>query len=154
MRLRYGGPDYNAYLQFAVTGVSKQVTQATLRLYATSSNSSDAGRLYQVDNNWTEAGIHGNNAPPLISALVDGVGSTSANQWVEFDVSDIVMGNGSFSFGLTTTSSSSHYYSTKEGSYAPQLVLVLNNTSVTSPSSSSCLRSDRRMRQSDPGRQR
>ncbi|MCA9998293.1 MAG: PKD domain-containing protein, partial [Anaerolineales bacterium] len=95
--------------------------------------SSDAGRLYQVDNNWTEAGIHGNNAPPLISALVDGVGSTSANQWVEFDVSDIVMGNGSFSFGLTTTSSSSHYYSTKEGSHAPQLVLTLNNNSVTSP---------------------
>ena len=130
LRLRHGNPEYNSYLKFDVTGLSGVATSAILRLYVTN-GSSDGGAVYLVSNNyagssapWLESGLTWNNAPAVSGAALDSVSSVSADQWVEFDVTAAITSNGIYSFGLTNGSSDSVYYSSKEGSHPPELVIA------------------------------
>lgn len=130
MRNRATSPEWRIYLKFTVTGVTGAVTSAKLRLYVTDP-SADGGSVFPVSNqyassqtDWTETGITWNTAPPISGSPLANAGTTTTGTWVELDVTPAISGDGTYSFGMTTTSSNSAYYSTKEGTNAPQLVVT------------------------------
>jgi hypothetical protein len=122
----------DSFFQFDVTGLSRPVQSAKLRLYVT--NASNQGvELYTVANSyngtatpWTELGLNYNNAPAISGTPLSSAGVTAANTWAEFDVTAAITGNGTYSFGLRALSTDNDIrYSSKEGpeSNRPQLVL-------------------------------
>jgi hypothetical protein len=112
LRLTY--PGINSYLKFTVTGVSGPVRSAKIRLFAYD-GSDVAGSIYSVsDTTWSEGGLTWSNAPPFTGAPLSTVGAVADNNWVEFDVTAAIQGNGTYSFGLSTTSSNSVFYNSKE----------------------------------------
>ena len=116
--------EYRPYVSFNVSGLSGTVTRAVIRLYVTD-GSDKGGAWYPVDASaWTESGLIWNNAPPLTGTPVANIGAVAAGTWIEIDVTAIVTGNGSYSFGATTTSANSVRYSSKEGANPPQLVVT------------------------------
>ncbi|VAW43442.1 hypothetical protein MNBD_CHLOROFLEXI01-4656, partial [hydrothermal vent metagenome] len=115
-------PETNSYLRFNVQGVSGAVTQATLRLYVQSTSS--LGYLVHevADNSWGELTINGGNAPAL-GNVINSVGSTSANNFVDVDVTGYVTGDGLISFGLSTADSSLLLVSSRESGNMPELII-------------------------------
>ncbi len=126
-------PDIESYLRFTVTGISAAVTNAKLRIYL-SEGSSNGPAVYATSNTWTETAITWSNRPAPTSGALDDKGALVANSWVEYEVTPIISGNGTYSFILATDSPDSIALSSREGSSAPQLVLtVADGTTSTLP---------------------
>ncbi|MCI0554979.1 MAG: DNRLRE domain-containing protein, partial [Anaerolineae bacterium] len=92
------------------------------------------GSVHLVSNNyegttttWVERGLNWNNAPAIGGAALSSAGAASVESWVEFDVTSAIAGEAIYSFGLKTTSSDAVYYSSKEGSNKPELVVQLGS---------------------------
>jgi PKD repeat protein len=123
LRVRGGSTVYNSYLKFDVVGLGGSVQNATLRLYV-NDGSDDGGTLFSVpDTSWSESGITFGNAPPFGGSLGN-AGATSTGQWIEFDVTSVVAGEGQVSFGLSSSSSNSGYFDSREGAFPPELVVL------------------------------
>lgn len=130
LRLDADGSAYTSYLRFNVSGLTKRVQSAKLRLFVTNT-SPQAGALYTVADTyqgattpWTETGLKWNNAPAITGApLSTGGSAATSNAWVEFDVTAAVRNNGIYSFGLKGTSTNDVQFSSKEGANPPQLVV-------------------------------
>lgn len=123
------GALHESYLRFTVTNVADPVESAKLRIYAF--DGSDNGpAVYATDNNWTENGITWNNRPKRTSEAIAEVSSVSSNSWIEYDVTPLVSGNGTYSFVLAPVSSDGVDTYSREGKYAPQLVLTLTNQPI------------------------
>jgi hypothetical protein len=129
LRAKHSATDYKFYLKFAVSGVSGAVQSAKLRLFVTNA-SSIGGALYGVSNNllgtttsWGEYALNWNNAPALSGSPTSSLAAVATGTWVEFDVTPLVTGNGTLSFGVSSAGSDSVYYSSKEGTNPPELVV-------------------------------
>jgi hypothetical protein len=133
LRVRDAAADSYAFLKFNLGGLTKPVGKATLRLYV-SDGGPDGGGLYLVSNNyrntntnWLETGLTWNNAPVIGGQPLAQMGAVAAGHWVERDVTAGVLaalaGGNRVSFGLKNASSDLIIYSSKEGNYAPQLVI-------------------------------
>ena len=122
LRLRGDSTAWNSYIKFVVSGVGGSVATATLRLFV-SDGSPDSGSVFSVsDNSWTELGINYANAPAF-GPLLGSAGATSTGQWLEYDVTSFVTGEGTFSFGMSTPSTNSTYFDSREGAFSPELVV-------------------------------
>jgi len=132
LRVRKGSSDeLNAYLKFELSGLSGFVQSATLRLYVTDT-SPDGGSLFSVSNTyygsasqWTQSGLNWNNAPPITGTALTGAGAVTVGQWVEFNVTSAIAGDGTYSFALKNNSSDAAYYSAREGPHKPELVIEI-----------------------------
>ncbi len=120
---------YKSYLKFDVTGLNGSVLNAVLRLLVVGS-SDDGGSAYLISNDyatsnapWSEAGLTLDNAPAIAGSALSSVGPVSTGQTVEFDVTAAVSANGIISFGLQSNSKDRADYSSKEGSFIPELVV-------------------------------
>ena len=113
-----------SYLRFTVSGVSGVIQDARLRVYATSENTRDGPAVYATGNNWTETGITWNNRPARTGNAADNKGSLGTNTWVEYNVTSLVSGNGTFNFLLAGDSNDNVIFSAREGSNPPQLVIT------------------------------
>jgi PKD repeat protein len=124
LRVRGGGsPFYKSYVSFDLSGVSGTVTSAKLRLFTTDA-SPYGGQVYAVPAaSWTESGITFANAPALANPI-GLLGATTANAWAELNVTSAVQAGAKVSFGIDSTSTNSAYYSAKEGTNPPQLVVT------------------------------
>lgn len=109
---------------FTVSGVSDPVQNATLRVYSTSSTV-DGPAVYATTNNWTETGITWNTRPARTSAGLDDKGAIATGVWVEYNVTALMTGDGSYSFVLVMTSTDAVSFSSHEGSQPPQLILKI-----------------------------
>jgi hypothetical protein len=108
---------------FDLSGVSGTVTSAKLRLFTTDA-SPYGGQVYAVPAaSWTESGITFANAPALATPL-GLLGATTVNAWAELNVTSVVQAGGKVSFGIDSTSTNSAYYSAREGTNPPQLVVT------------------------------
>ncbi len=130
----------HSYLKFEVTDLSGTLQNAKLRLNV-SDASTDGGAIYLVSNNykssatpWIESGLNWNNAPGVSGAVLSAVGAVSAGQWVEFDVTPAIVGNGTYSFGLKNNVSDIVYYRSKEGGASTVPQLVIQSLSSGAPS--------------------
>ena len=121
-----GSPVHEALVKFSVTGVSGDVANAVLRLYNTNS-ASLGGYLYAVtDSSWSEGSVTWNNAPAS-GGLLGSLGTVSPGNWYEVDVTSLVNGDGLVSIKITSDQSNGAFYSSKEGSNAPQLVVTFTD---------------------------
>jgi hypothetical protein len=130
---------FYAYFKFNVTGLSGTMRSAKLRLYVTNA-SPNGGSVYLVQNAylgtitpWVETGLLWGNAPSISGTPLSSVGTVSVGQWVEFDVTPAIVGDGTYSFGLKNNNSDAVYYSSKESSGTtndPQLLIQIAFGSV------------------------
>jgi len=119
-------PDIESFIRFTVTGVSGMVQGARLRLYTTSNGSKNSPAVYSTDPAWAEAEITWNTRPARTSDVIDNKDLVDTENWVEYDVTSVVTGDGTFSFVLAADSSDAITFSSRQGSNAPQLVMLLN----------------------------
>jgi hypothetical protein len=121
-------PVRRMFLRFTVTGVSDTVTSAKLRLRTISGNSgSNIGGTFKAmsSTTWSETGTTWNNQPNLDGATLGSIGSVTNDNWYEVDVTAAVAGNGTYSFGASSSSTDGAYYDSREsGADAPQLVIT------------------------------
>ncbi len=118
-----GSPVVRSFLRFNVAGTSGPVTTATLRVWANSAQSTGYAAYSVADNTWGETTITDANAPPF-GAKLGSSGAVATGTWTSIDVTSAVTGNGTYSFGLSTTNSTALSLSSREGAHAPQLVVA------------------------------
>jgi hypothetical protein len=113
-------------LKFVVSGLNgKQVTSVKLRLYNLDP-SGKGGDFYTVsDNSWQEGTVTWNNAPAAQINLLGSLGSVSANNWYEIDLTSLIAGDGTYSLRISSTSSDGADYSSREGANPPQLIVTV-----------------------------
>jgi PKD repeat protein len=120
-----------SYLRFAVGGLGDlHVSRAVLRLYVTDP-SVEGGKITLAPGGWSESTLTWSNAPGIGSAVLASVETVFPDSWVEFDVSAVVTGPGSYDFGLSNGSSNSAIYSSREGGHPPELVVYTATTVPT-----------------------
>lgn len=128
-------PVRRTLLRFTVGGVGGTVSAAKLRLRTIGGNDgSPAGGTFRAMTNttWSETGTTWNNQPAIDGAALGSIGAVTADGWYELDVTAVVGGDGTYSFGATSSNSNGAYYDSREsGADAPQLVLT---TGTTTPS--------------------
>ena len=123
------GTTQESYLRFDVSGLSGPATSATLLVYATS-RTADGPAVFPTTNTWSETAMTWSNHPTLGGAVAD-VGPIAADTWVQWDVTKLVSGNGTYSFALAGPSLDGVAFSSREGGAAPQLVVSTDGTSST-----------------------
>ena len=124
--------DYHGYVKFFVPPTGNQVASATLRLFVNDA-SPDGGTIHPVSNGWIESTITWATAPSIGGLPVGGLGNVVLGTWAELDVSSVVTGSGTKSFGIQSLHTNSVLYSSREGVNPPQLDLTLEPPSATLP---------------------
>jgi len=83
-----------------------------------------------------------NNAPAAIESIIASLGPVVKETWYEVDVTPAVSGDGLLSFRISSTSEDQAQYSSKEGTFSPQLTVVVNPPDTTPPSKPTSLTAD------------
>ncbi|UCE03716.1 MAG: tandem-95 repeat protein, partial [Candidatus Latescibacterota bacterium] len=129
LRVEQDNTVFNSYLKFQVSGVGPNVLRATLRLFSVNGGP-DGGSAHAVSNSyqgsatpWDENGLTWSNAPAITSPALDSAGVVADDVWVDFDVTQAITGDGTYSFALQNLSNRPVEYSSKEGSVPPQLLV-------------------------------
>ena len=117
-------PMVRSYLRFTVGGLTGTAASATLRVWANTAQTTGYDAYAVADATWQEAGISDANAPPFGATKLGSSGKIAAGTWTNVSVTSAITGNGTFSFGLSTTNSTAVSLSSREGPHAPQLVIV------------------------------
>jgi hypothetical protein len=128
-------PDVESYIRFTVTGISGPVSGARMRVYVTDPTRNGPA-LYTTSNDWIESGITWNNRPARTSDVLEDKGALALNSWVDYDVTRIITGNGTYSFVLATEAADILGLSSREGNAAPLLVVTLADTTIPPPPTS------------------
>ncbi len=126
-------PTINSYLRFDVQGASN-VSSATLRLFAGTSSSIGLDVAAVSDSNWQESMLTYNNAPTP-GAQIGSATPVSAGSWVEIDVTSYVIGDGLYSFMISSADTNRLTFDSREAANPPQLVIVATAGPTATPSS-------------------
>jgi hypothetical protein len=120
-----GSPQSETYLRFRLEGLSGQVVSAKLRLF--SSNPTSQGPvLYATSATWDERTVTWASRPARQGSAVATLGAVALNEWVEFDVTSLVSGNGVLSVALSARSSDGVDFRSREAAeHTPELVVTL-----------------------------
>jgi hypothetical protein len=119
-------PDIESYIRFTLSGVTGTIQSVKLRVFCTTNGSANGPAAYGAGNTWTETAITWNNRPARTTNALDNKGSITTNTWVEYNVSALVTGNGTYTLVLVADSSDGSTFSSRQGSRAPELVVTLN----------------------------
>jgi PKD repeat protein len=123
LRIRGGrDQDYRSFLKFFVPPTLSHVSSAELRLTVVDAGS-DGGSLFRVSDLWEEPTLTWNTMPALDTAPLGQFDEAPTGQSVTLDVSSVVSGSGSVSFGLSSSNFHSTYYSSRQGVAPPELRL-------------------------------
>jgi acid phosphatase type 7 len=125
-------PDVESYLRFTVANVSGPIQSARLRLFA-SSSTGNGPAAFAASNAWTETGINWGNRPAMTGDPQDDKAAIASGAWVEWNVTALVTGNGTYSFALAGTSTDGIDFGSREGSNKPSLVLEIGTAVDTGP---------------------
>ena len=115
------------FLKFDVAGISGPIASARLLLRSIA-NSAEGGELREVETGWSEAMTWSDQPfidfqdPPL-----DSVNAVGNDGYYEWDVSQVVTGDGPYAFALTCNSCSSKYASRESSEYVPYLIVVMDD---------------------------
>lgn len=117
-------------LRFEVPGRrDTMIARATLRLTVpveSGAGSDMGGQLFATSGTWMETGVTYATRPASIGDPVASVGPVVDGRSVDFDVSGVVRGGGTYDFLLRSTSTNRARYKSREaGADPPTLVLVL-----------------------------
>ena len=118
-------PDKQAYLRFTASGLTGTVTAAKLRLWVTNATGDGPGVFAAANSTWTETGITWTNKPGPTGVASDNKTSIPAGAWVEYDVTALITGNGTFSFVLMPESADDFIVAARnDPTNPPQLVVT------------------------------
>ena len=119
-------PVVNTYLRFAVQGMGlRPISQVRLLVYAYSASTQGLAVRAVADNTWAERTITASNAPALGGTLAAS-SKVAARDWITFDVTSYITGEGLFSFGLSTPGPKAISLAARESVvYSPRLVVDL-----------------------------
>ena len=119
-------PVVDAYLRFAVQGLgARSISRARLSIYSYSASTEGLTVQAVSDNTWGERTLTARNAPALGTTLAF-VPSVPARDWITFDVTSYITGEGLFSFGLSTPGPKAISLAARESVvYSPRLVVDL-----------------------------
>ncbi len=98
--IRATGQSAESYLRFTVTGISGAIQNVRLRVYSTTETAKDGPALYITDNSWAETEITWESRPPRASTKSGDQALIRRHSWVEYDVTALVTGDGTYSFVL------------------------------------------------------
>jgi hypothetical protein len=117
-------PVRNTLLKFTVSGIgNRSVSRVRLRLYCVD-GSPVGGEFHRVtDAGWNEGSVSWSTAPTAEAPVLASLGSVSAGNWYEVDLTSLVNGDGIFSLKMTSPNMDGAYYSSREGANAPQLIV-------------------------------
>ncbi|HIP70569.1 MAG TPA: DNRLRE domain-containing protein, partial [Anaerolineae bacterium] len=105
-------------------------SNATLRLYAMDTNGDSFTVNSVADNSWDEMTINSGNAPTVGSAITS-YGATTADTWIEIDVTGYINGNGQYSLALTSGTTNRLRWRSREHANAPELVITTDGGSAS-----------------------
>ena len=117
-----------SYIRFTTSGISGPFQTVKLRIFCTTNGTTNGPAVYLANSNWIESGtggIHWNNRPALTSGAADNTTAFGANSWVEYDVTSLVIGSGTYTLALVADSADGAVFSSREGTTPPQLVVTL-----------------------------
>jgi len=124
-------PVKHILLKFSVSAPNcGSVVSAKLRLFVVDRSSRGGDFFATIGNSWNESGVNWNNAPSAGTALAS-VGTVTSGTWVELDLTSHVTCDSVLSLRVSSTSNNGADYSSKEGTNAPQLVVVVANQAPT-----------------------
>ena len=96
---------------------------AQVRVYV-AYGSVDGPGIYSTSSLWTERGLTWNNRPARLQTALADVGPIGAGTWIEYDVSSVVTGDGTYSFALAQVSWDSTGVNSREAAVnRPHLVI-------------------------------
>ncbi len=129
---RQGNTTYQPYVRFTVPALPATPSSTKLRLFVTDASTA-TGTLFATANaTWSETTTNWNNRPATTGAQLGASKAATLGQWVEFDVSSLVTGAGSYGFTLTNGVNDTVAFSSREGANPPQLVFSFPSNSSTS----------------------
>lgn len=130
---------FSSYMKFNIAGVSGTVQNARVRLRVTNNafdGSDQGGSIYSVSNNfagtstsWNEGSLNAGNAPAMSGSPLSILGPVAVNEFVEFDVTNAINGDGTYSFGIKSTSANQVKYYTGQGANPPELIVAFGSGS-------------------------
>ena len=127
---------YDSLIRFDLSDIdTKSVASATLRLFCT--DGSDAGGIFgkTTASNWDEASVTWNSAPAAFGAPFHSLDQVEEAIWYDIDVTDVFFSAhnslNAVSIRITSKSWNRASYSSKEGSYPPQLVIRMREKEST-----------------------
>jgi NHL repeat-containing protein len=124
-------PLIESYLRFSVSGAGP-VARATLQLFAVD-GSQNGPVLYPSATSWTETGITWNNRPARTGPAAGNLTRVNTG-WVEYDVTSLITGDGTYSFALVADSSDGADFSSRDAAgNHPRLVIELAGPDTTPP---------------------
>jgi hypothetical protein len=126
-----GIPAKRAFFRARVSDVgARRVNGATLRLQVADmrdAGSNLGGRLHQAGScSWQESTLVWANQPAFDPAVLSAAGAVARGDLVDFDVSKVVRGDGTFCFVLETASEDGVTYAAREGAEGAPPKLILN----------------------------
>ena len=132
LRTQGGGqPQLESYLRFTVFGVTGVIQSAALRVYA-SNGTVDGPALYAASSSWNESDLTWNTRPINASnTSVSDKGQIATGSWVDYPVTRLVTGNGSYNFRFAATSTDGIDFNSREEKSPPQLVLTVNGSTTS-----------------------
>jgi hypothetical protein len=113
-----------SYLRFTIGSLPGTIQQVKLRLYTTGSTVNGPA-LYATSGSWTETGVTWNTRPTTSGGALDNKGAISTGVWVEYNVTALVTGSGTYNVALVADDGDGITFSSREGSNPPQLVVTL-----------------------------
>jgi acid phosphatase type 7 len=126
-----GDSGIESFLRFTVTEAPGQIQSARLRIYVTDNGTGNGPAVHTTDNSWDESSIIWSNRPAPTSDALDNKDRMGSNGWVDYDVTSVVTGSGTFSFVLVADSDDGVIFSSREGDQPPQLVLNDSGSSAS-----------------------
>lgn len=124
------GTDYHSYLRFSVGNVGT-ISSAKLRLYVANGSAGPHTVKLVSDNSWSESGITWNNKPAT-GTTVGTIGQTTANTWVEVDITSVVAANKTVSLAIEPGSNDGlDLRSRNASSNKPQIVIEHGSSTAT-----------------------
>ena len=137
-----------SYLRFSPSGLTGRVTRATLRVYA-DTRSVDGPAVYRVQGAWDESNVTWSTRPSRDTDALDDVGAVGSDRWIEYDVTAVVTGDGTYDFALAQTGGDGVDMSQREAEHPPQLVVETGAPPPLTTSTFAPL-GDARVEQRDP----
>jgi len=134
-RAASGGQDVETYMRFGLDGIAGRVTRARLRLRSTG-NTIHGVEVFGAAGNWTETQITFANRPAFTPGAVARVDVIDAQQWVEWDVTSLVTGDGPLNLRLAITGDDGITFHSREASnqtLRPELVVDVLNDAYARP---------------------
>jgi len=122
-----------SYIRFTVSGISDEIQSARLRVYSTTDTSQNGPAVYVADSAWAETEVTWDKRPRRMGDASDNKDITKRYSWVEYDVTALITGDGTYSFMLAADSDDGVRFSSRESSNGPQLIITLASGASPAP---------------------